>query len=206
MKLEKLINYVGNLPFFDTHLLVQLSGEPKSQTLVQLHQWNQSGQIIRLRRGLYVLAEHYRKKTLSILQIANESYRPSYISEPLALSYYGLIPEKVVLITSTTTRVTRKFQNPFGFFTYSNIKETYYWGFVSEKIEETPVWIAEPEKALLDYFHFNQGEWTKERLEEMRFQNLDGIDFIKLNAYAQKWDSPRLKRAAANLSIQASHE
>jgi len=206
MKLEKLINYVGNLTFFDTHLLVQLSGEPKSQTLVQLHQWNQSGQIIRLRRGLYVLAEHYRKKTLSILQIANESYRPSYISGPLALSYYGLIPEKVVLITSTTTRVTRKFQNPFGFFTYSNIKETYYWGFVSEKIEETPVWIAEPEKALLDYFHFNQGEWTKERLEEMRFQNLDGIDFIKLNAYAQKWDSPRLKRAAANLSIQASHE
>ncbi|PIU55347.1 MAG: hypothetical protein COS89_07630 [Deltaproteobacteria bacterium CG07_land_8_20_14_0_80_38_7] len=102
--------------------------------------------------------------------------------------------------------MTRKFQNPFGFFTYSNIKETYYWGFVSEKIEETPVWIAEPEKALLDYFHFNQGEWTKERLEEMRFQNLDGIDFIKLNAYAQKWDSPRLKRAAANLSIQASHE
>lgn len=193
MKYDQLIQAVGQLPWFDLPLLTQLSGEPKRQLTTQLHQWTLSGKLLSLRRGLYTLADAYRKARLSSLQLANEMIKPSYLTGLWALSYYGLIPEKVTAFTSVTTRVTREFQNAFGTFAYSSLKTDYFWGFVSVPIEGTQVWIAEPEKAVLDYWHLQRGEWTDARLMEMRFQNTEQLDFEKLDRYAEKWASPRLR-------------
>jgi hypothetical protein len=57
--------------------------------------------------------------------------------------------------------------------------------------------MAEPEKALLDFWHLNPAEWTADRLREMRFQGLDGVDMDRLSAYAGRWGAPRLIRAAS---------
>lgn len=193
MKYNQLIHVVGRLPWFDLPLLTQLSGESKRQLTTQLHQWASAGKIIPLRRGLYTLADRYRKGPLSLLQLANEMMKPSYLTGLWALSYYGLIPEKVVTFTSVTTRVTREFQNGLGTFAYSSLKQDFFWGFVSVPIEGAPVWMAEPEKAILDYWHLQRGEWTDGRLAEMRFQNTEQLNFEKLDRYAEKWASPRLR-------------
>jgi len=36
--------------------------------------------------------------------------------------------------------------------------------------------VARPEKALLDHWHLTPGEWTCDRLSEMRYQNPGKVD------------------------------
>lgn len=136
MKFDQLVQIAGNLSFFDLPTLVQLSGEPKKHLSIQLSQWRKLNKIIQLRRGLYSLSDPYRKAPLSLLHLANELYRPSYLSGIWALAYYGLIPEKVTTFTSVTTRVTRTFQNSLGLFTYSSLKKWRTFQFGSPNLKK----------------------------------------------------------------------
>lgn len=197
MKFDHFIKEVGGLPFFDLALILQTSGEPRRRLLVQLHRWTRAGKVIALRRGLYTLADAYRRASLSPLTLAHELYRPSYLSGVWALGFYGLIPEKVAVFTSVTPRVTRSFRNPLGDFSYSSLKQTFFWGFGSREVQGEAVWMGEPEKALLDFWHLNRGEWTANRLEEMRFQGFEGVDMNRLSEYAQRWGASRLIRAVS---------
>lgn len=55
--------------------------------------------------------------------------------------------------------------------------------------------VARPEKALLDHWHLSRGEWTKDRLSEMRYQNMNVVDAERLQDYAARFKRPRLDRA-----------
>lgn len=55
--------------------------------------------------------------------------------------------------------------------------------------------MAEPEKALLDFWHLAPGRWDHARMTEMRFQNFELIQPVKLTAYADRYVSPRLTEA-----------
>lgn len=192
MKFDNLLHYIQELPYFDLPLIVQISGESKRQLTVQLHQWVKKGKLIRLRRGMYTLEKMYRQGLIPLLPLANAIYKPSYLSETWALGYYGMIPEKVVTVTSVTTRVTRTFTNSLGVFSYSSLKKDFFWGFIAKDMNGGQVWIAEPEKALLDYWHLHPGLWTRARLNEMRFQELEQLNMKTLSDYSQKWGSKRL--------------
>ena len=74
--------------------------------------------IIRIKKGIYVLGERYRKP-YSRFVLANMIYGPSYVSGYSALSFYGLIPERVDLVTSTTCVKAKDFNTPIGRYTYS---------------------------------------------------------------------------------------
>lgn len=198
MKFDSLVNQAGSLPFFDLALITQVSGENKRSLTIQMYQWAQKGKVLPLRRGFYTLANNYRRVPLSPTHLANEMVHPSYLSSTWVLGFYGLIPEKVAAYTSVTTRVTRQFNNAFGRFIYSSFKKDFFWGFRELKFDGSPALIAEPEKALLDYWHLHPGEWSPERMSEMRFQNFEMVNSKKLEAYAQRWDSPRLIRLAGS--------
>ncbi len=201
MTFDRLVQQLGHLPFFDLSMVLQVSGENKSKVRTQLHRWVKSGKIEPLRREMYTLADTYRKTVLYPAVIANELYRPSYLSGLWALSYYGIIPEKVAFYTSITPRVPRDFTNKFGTFQYSNIKQSNFFGFSSHVIQQQDIWLADPEKAILDLFHLNKGEWTIERLSSMRFQNFDTVDYERLEEYAGKFNSPRIVHAVKNWNI-----
>src|SRR3990167_2638844 len=62
------------------------------------------GELIRIRRGLYIFAEKYRHKKLSSFYLASRIVPHSYISLESALSYYGWIPERVTTVTSILAR------------------------------------------------------------------------------------------------------
>jgi predicted transcriptional regulator of viral defense system len=195
MKWTEFFNLVSELPFFDLETVVQVTGKNRAQARVKLHRWSTDGRVIGLRRGLYTLADPYRKVELPPLQIANEVYSPSYLSSLWALNYYGLIPDTVNIYQSVTPRVTRMFENPFGRFAYSTIKQSLFWGFETRKIGGASVFLAHPEKALLDSWYLSKGEWTLDRLVSMRFQQLDLIDTAKLASFAERWSSPRITRS-----------
>ncbi|MCQ2409308.1 MAG: hypothetical protein MJ068_02040 [Clostridia bacterium] len=76
------------------------------------------GTIIRLTRGLYETNAH-----ADPVFLAAPILSPSYISFDYALSYYGLIPERVVAVTSASfmQRKNKTFTNYFGRFEFSDI-------------------------------------------------------------------------------------
>jgi predicted transcriptional regulator of viral defense system len=198
MKFENLIVIIGKQPFFDLTTVIQLSGDKKETVKAQLYRWAKTGKIISLRRGMYAFAEAYRRCPLNLAELANLLYRPSYLSLEWALSFYGLIPEKVVMFTSVTTRVPRSFHNAVGQFRYANVKKAFFGGYKSAEIMGRKILLAEPEKALLDMWHLEKGEWDKIRMTEMRFQNVDLINYDKLEEFAYRINSPRLNRAVVH--------
>ena len=183
------------MPCFDLALLVQAFDDPREVIRVQLSRWMEQGKVIGLRRGMYSLCEAYRCASLTPAPLANQLCRPSYLSGLWALGYYDLIPERVVLLTSVTSRPPQRFENPYGVFEYRNIKQECFFGYRKASLGVSDFLIAEPEKALLDHWHLTPGEWTTERLEEMRYQHADLIDMALLELHARRFNSPRINRA-----------
>jgi predicted transcriptional regulator of viral defense system len=177
-------------------MVSQTTGDDKPHVNTQLHRWEVSGKLQRLRKGVYCFAPPYTREEPSRAVVANSLYRPSYITGLWALAYYGLIPELVSIYTSATTRATRRFSNPLGIFHYSHLGTRFFFGFRPVEIAGETVMLAEPEKALIDLWHLNRKPWTSARFAEMRFQNTDIVDAKKLENYARQCDSPRLIRAS----------
>ncbi len=206
MNFDQLVNLTGGLPCFDLPLLVQAADDSREAIRVQLSRWMAQGRVIGLRRGMYALAEPYRRAKIVPAALAQHLYTPSYLSGLWALGYYDLIPERVVWLTNVTPRVPRRFENPFGMFEYRNIKREAFFGYRTASLGGTEVRVAEPEKALLDHWHLTAGEWTVERLAEMRYQNTQGIDDTRLQAYAARFRSPRLDRTVQRWLHLAAEE
>lgn len=196
MKYYDLVEMLGKQGFFDLASVVQLTGERRESICMQLYRWCKDGKLLPLRRGMYAFPDSSIRAVLNPAELANRLYHPSYISTYWALGYYGLIPEKVVTFTSVTSRVSRAFDNSFGTFKYQSVKQAGFFGYSFMDLSGKRVAVAEPEKALLDLWHLEKGLWGRERMEEMRFQNSDLISCEKLRDYAEKYQSPRLLKAA----------
>lgn len=148
MKINPLVK-LGNVPVrtgtiaacFD-HLL---SPNEKIRAL------EKDGQLIRLKRGLYVVSDEVSGKPVNACLCANHIYGPSYVSQQWALRWYGLIPERVYTMTSVTTKRTRMFENSIGRFTYEQVKPEYF-AIGIDHVEEDGITflIASREKALCD--------------------------------------------------------
>jgi len=144
------------------------------------------GDVLKFRRALYGLAAH----PPSELELANQLYRPSYISFTFALSYYHLIPETVYSITSATTRTTATFTVLEKRFVYHRIKRAAFTGYTAERVNHRTVWIAEPEKAFVDtlYFVALKKQGLPERVDIARLSKR------KMWAFAKLFDHPDLER------------
>ena len=167
----------------------------------QLLRWKKRGLVIGLRRGLYALSKEERGTPLSRELIAATLYQPSYISLETALSHYKLIPERVVPVTSVTTRKTKTFENEDGLFLYRHLKKNAYFGFRQARDEAGfPYFIAEPEKALLDYLYLNLGGIGKDingyLRGSLRLQNRTGLNKRKLIKYAACYGTKKLLKIA----------
>jgi len=110
------------------------------------------GIIIRVKKGLYVFGDRYRRHPYSRELLANLVYGPSYVSLDYALAHYGIIPERVEALTSVTPNRPRRFSTPVGLFIYRQIPaRAYEAGMVRvEGDHDQAFLIASPEKALAD--------------------------------------------------------
>jgi hypothetical protein len=71
------------------------------------------GMIIRVKKGIYIFGESYRRRPFSRELLANMIYGPSYISLDTALHHHGLIPERVEAMMSVTEGRGRRFFTPW---------------------------------------------------------------------------------------------
>lgn len=196
MNYEDLTDVVGGLVCFDLPLLVQAFPDRRAAILLQLSRWAAQGKVISLRRGVYTLPNRRRTIPLDPALLAQHLCRPSYLSGLWALGFHDMIPERVVVHTSVTTRLPARFDNACGAFEYRHIKQPCFFGYDEVPYGGGTILVARPEKALLDHWHLSAGEWTSDRLEEMRYQNMQAVDASRLQEYAARFQRPRLRRAA----------
>jgi len=158
--------------------------------------------IIRVKKGLYCFGEDLRQHPVSREYLANLIYGPSYVSLEYALSFHGLIPERVEVVTSVTTRRSRSFETPMGGYSYRMITQgRYSIGAMLETFDQDSFLIASPEKAVVDKV------WSDKRFSGLRVSAFDGylfddlridpealraFDRGRLDAIARAYDSAKI--------------
>ena len=139
------------------------------------------GKLIKIINGLYET-----DSSVNGYLLAGSIYGPSYLSFDFALSYYGLIPEKVTAFTSATLNKKKKkvYNNQFGTYLYRDIPEKVYpLGIRLVEEGNYSYQIASPEKALCDKLYTLSPLKNMKELENILFNDLriDIDEFNKLN-------------------------
>lgn len=207
-------------------VLTRFSNQPLSHQLLvsifkeyerpndKIYQLAKEGVIQSIKKGLYVAgpALNIDRKPEPFL-LANHILGPSYVSVETALSYHGLIPERVYEIASMTTQAPRKFNTPSGTFTYTRLPLPYYaFGIRSEKLaHDQYAIVASPEKALCDKIITTSGLLlrSKKTAREFLFENMR-MDEAALRQFNTKemsgWIKGSLKEESLSMVINVIQE
>jgi len=195
MKWAELLETVGDEPVFSSSLLkagdIHLPG-----LQVQLARWVKAGKVLRLRRGVYVLARPYRKVDPHPFLLANALRGNSYVSLQSALAYHGLIPEHVPVVTSVTTSRPENLQTGLGGYSFRHLRPVHFFGYLRQEVARgLEAFVATPEKALLDLVYLTPGGGREAYLRELRLQNAGILDEERLRECARRFAKPKLENA-----------
>jgi hypothetical protein len=156
MRLIKQLRAFGSIPFNHGALLSLLGGYRRPND--KIARLLAAGDLVQIKKGLYVLGIEHRSTPVSLPLVANLLYGPSYVSLDFALSWHGLIPEGVYEVSSVTSRRARQYSTPLGTFSYTHTFEALYG--IGVMMEGNPdgscFLIASPEKALCDKILFTR--------------------------------------------------
>jgi len=156
-----------------------------------------SKEIIQVKRGIFLDSND---QTYSANSLASIIYGPSYISFESAMSFYGIIPERVTAITcaSYNKNKNKKFHTPIGNFYYFYIpSKVFPYDTIIKGKNDRKFIIASAEKAICDTLfrvkNINTNtELTKLLIEDWRIDfeilknlNKDSFQFL-LPLYKKK--------------------
>lgn len=158
-----------NKPYFTVADLEKILSMKRDSLYVTLNRLVGSGVLIRLKRNIYQPAF----QSLELEKIANELYYPSYLSFESALSRYGILSQIPYTLTFATTRRSKKFTLGTREVEYRQLKKEYFFGYILDN----GIYIAEPEKALLDQVYMmskglmssDMSEWSLVGLKKNKF-------------------------------------
>ena len=199
---------------FDYQTLMGLIGEYRSPR-DKITRLIKDGVICPVKKGLYIFGPDYRNEPYSREVLANLIFGPSYISREYALSYYGLIPEKITTLTSVCTGRSRQFDTPVGRFDYRRIPIRAYPAGIRQITPDSHrnFLIATQEKALCDFIQLQRGigpfsisAMIEYLLENMRMDEyeLKKMDWVKIRDISKLYNSRKiymLSRAIKQLSV-----
>ena len=146
-----------------------------SQPKNKVSAWIKSGDLIRVKQGIYIFNPKLTDDFYSKELLASWMYGPSIISLHYALGWYSLIPEIVHDITSITTKRSKKFITPVGTFSYKHCSvKKFMVGVVSmEVLKYTNVLMATKEKAIADFlYHCTESLDDVQEMEEHILDNM----------------------------------
>lgn len=171
----------SNNEYLDTLSVMESIKEyssPKSKLSTML----KNMEILRIKRGVYLSSKN---KKYSLKTLANKIYGPSYISFEYALSYYDLIPEKVMNVTSAAIEKNKSktFNTNMGTFFYWSIPERVFAFDVIRSWEnDNPFLIASKEKALCDLLYKHRNLNTLIKIDNFLKESLR-VDFNELSTF-----------------------
>ena len=201
MKFDDILRAFGDKPWFDFEMVHLVSGEAAACVHTELYRWRRAGKLIELRRGFFVLAEPWRRYPLNGAELAGGLYEPSYLTGAWALARCGALPREAAQApggppryTSATARPAKAFENALGRYEYAALPRELLFGAETAAIGGGAARIALPEKALLDWWLIEGGDWDEARMEAAGLDPAP-IDIGRLKAAAARADRPRLARA-----------
>lgn len=167
----------------------------------QLSRWQEQKHIIKLKNGVYVLEDF--KNSVHPFLVANILYYPSYVSLESALYEHGFIPDVPQAITSISTKKTWSVKIYLGDYSYKKIKKECFVGYAPTTYLGREVLLAEPEKAIVDFFYFYKSRLRKSKqIDELRlnyFNLKQKINKEKMTHYGFLFNSKLLDRLLADL-------
>ncbi|NMC45790.1 MAG: hypothetical protein GYA52_03075 [Chloroflexi bacterium] len=171
------LNVFDTLPYFTIEAVKQLIGDENmaAGTIpTALYRWMKEGHIYQLKRGVYMTHRFYE------LHRSDADFAPavsailipqSYVSLDYILQRYGILTEITYPVTAITLKHTRVIENKMGTFTYRNIKQALYSGFIIMQYMGIPFSQATVAKALFDYLYLRPS-LSYDLVEDLRL-NLD---------------------------------
>lgn len=171
------LNVFDTLPYFTIEAVKQLIGDENmaAGTIpTTLYRWMKEGHIYQLKRGVYMTHRFYE------LHRSDADFAPavsailipqSYVSLDYILQRYGILTEITYPVTAITLKHTRVIENKMGTFTYRNIKQALYSGFIIMQYMGIPFSQATVAKALFDYLYLRPS-LSYDLVEDLRL-NLD---------------------------------
>lgn len=170
-----------------------------------------AGELIRLRRGLYMLPDKYRRQPCHPYALAQRLAPGSYVSLETALAFHGWIPEAVYTTASVvpgTKKVKDLDYEPLGRFTFHPLAiQTGYFLEMVERIElgGQIALMARPVRALLDLVCIQKMQWQGLAwlLQGMRIDEdeLNRVTVAELRTLKQVYKHKRVKDFIAELGI-----
>ncbi len=161
----------------------------------RLGDWQKKGYLKKIIKGYYIFADQELNEDVCC-HIANQIYKPSYISTYYALRYYNLIPEAVYQHTSISSRQTRNFSTDVGRFSYRHVKPELFFGYTQCKHLNFCYYIADLEKAVLDFLYFDSGLETEDDYVQLRVSPEEffrACNLDKLKIYLAKFENKSLE-------------
>lgn len=164
--------------FFTVADLEKILGLSRASLKVTLNRLTNRGVLTRLKRGVYQLSLN----AIDVKKIANQLYYPSYLSFETALSNYGILSQVPYTQTFATIKKSKKMTIWETEAEFTQLKRELFFGYTLTG----GIYIAEPEKAILDQLYMvSRGKRTI-NIEEL---DLGKIDKEKLENYAKKFPS-----------------
>jgi predicted transcriptional regulator of viral defense system len=175
-------------PYIDAQTLINLLADYRKPREA-IRRMVKNGELIRLKNGFYLIANKIRQGSNTIIpyeQVANLLYGPSYVSLEWALSFYGMIPERVHTITSMTLGKNKEYHTPVGDFVYYRLSsDSYSIGITQKKAADFVggFLMATPEKALADLVYISCKGLDKDQLKQelLESKRIDRESFHQLN-------------------------
>lgn len=156
-------NGQANLVLNDRQLARVLGGSDERR-YGQVNRALKLGELVRVKRGIYVLADKFRDNPVHPFALAQQLMPGSYVSAESALSYHGWIPEAVRSVLSITAKgksVSYEHETLGKFeFRRMTVKPGYFLQAVSRhELQHQAALIADPLRALLDLVYLRKLPW-----------------------------------------------
>lgn len=163
-----------------------------------------AGQLLRVRRGLYLIASKIRSCAPDKYALAAVIYQPSAVSLESALSYHGWIPEAVYTTTCVSPKRAQDFKTPLGVFSYKHVPpQGFYDGIVRHETALGITMVATPWRALADLMFTRHISWPSlsALLDDMRIdeQPVIASDDLVLAHLAERYPSIRVRKALQSI-------
>ncbi|EKD80059.1 MAG: hypothetical protein ACD_40C00213G0043 [uncultured bacterium] len=166
---------------------------------LSISRWVKQQLIRKIKKGLYVFSD--MEKTLDIKELASLVVEPSYLSLESALWMAGLIPEVVFGTTCITTKSPINYRTYLGSITYRHLSPGLFFGYLSVASKNKSYYLAEPEKALLDYLYLTSSIDNRDAVLELRIDpdNFNHLNQNKIDQYLTVFDNKRISHIIAQM-------
>lgn len=170
----------------------RLLGGSEARRYGQVNRALKAGELLRVKRGLYVLANKFRDYPVHPFALAQQLVPGSYVSAESALGYHGWIPEAVRSVLSmTATGKSVSYEHVLlGKYEFQRmtVQSGYFLQAVTRyELQHQVALIADPLRALLDLVYLRKLPWQGLdylleglRIDEQAIRSLSSSDISRL--------------------------